>query len=147
MNNALDHYIRAMATIETFYLGELRCESEHVKTGSRLITDAPVDNCGKGSTFSPTDLLATALLNCMITVMGIHANEQDWPFKVLKSSAVKKMGINPRRVVEVEIEIRIDGSSLDSKMREELTLKGLNCPVAKSLSAELRQTVNIGYSE
>ena len=136
-----------MTTVKTSYLGELRCESTHVKTGSGLITDAPVDNCGKGSTFSPTDLLATALLNCMITVMGIHANKQEWPFKVREASAIKKMGINPRRVVEVVIGIEIDGSGLDSGMREELTQIGLNCPVAKSLSAELRQTVNIGYTE
>lgn len=136
-----------MTTVKTSYLGELRCESTHVKTESSLITDAPVDNCGKGSTFSPTDLLTTALLNCMITVMGIHANKQEWSFKVLEASAIKKMGINPRRVVEVEMVIEIDGSQLDSGMREELTQVGLNCPVAKSLSAELRQTVNINYSE
>lgn len=145
MNNGGDHYFRHMATIETSYLSELRCESTHMKTGSKLITDAPIDNCGKGSTFSPTDLLATALLNCMITVMGIHANKHNWPFKVHRSRAIKKMGINPRRVVEVELEIDVDGSELDAGMRGDLTQIGLNCPVAKSLSAELRQTVNINY--
>jgi uncharacterized OsmC-like protein len=136
-----------MATVDTSYLGELRCKSTHVKTGSSLITDAPVDNCGKGSTFSPTDLIATALLNCMITVMGIHANKQDWAFKVLDAKALKEMAINPRRVSGVEIKITIDGSGLNSEMRRELTQIGLNCPVAKSLSAELRQTVKIGYTE
>lgn len=136
-----------MTTVKTSYLGELRCESTHVKTGSGLITDAPVDNCGKGSTFSPTDLLTTALLNCMITVMGIHANKQEWAFKVLEANAIKKMGINPRRVVEIEITIDIDGAHLNSGMREELAQIGLNCPVAKSLSAELRQNVNINYTE
>ena len=136
-----------MTTIETSYLGELRCESNHVQTGSNLITDAPTDNCGKGSTFSPTDLLATALLNCMITVMGIRASKHNWPFKVLSATALKKMGTEPRRVLEVEIGIEIEGSNLDVKMRNALTQTGLNCPVAKSLSAELRQTVNITYSD
>ena len=136
-----------MTRVETLYLGELTCESTHVKTGSSLVTDAPIDNCGKGSTFSPTDLLATALLNCMITVMDIHANKQEWPFKVLNSSAIKKMGVNPRRVIELEIEVKVDGTSLNSQIREELTQIALNCPVAKSLCAELRQSINIDYSE
>jgi putative redox protein len=134
-----------MATIETKYLGELRCESTHVKTGSSLLTDAPVDNCGRGSTFSPTDLLTTALLNCMITIMGIHANDNSLVLNNLKATAVKKMGVNPRRVVEAEIEITLDGSNLNEHERAALESAALSCPVAKSLSADLLQTVTFNY--
>ena len=134
-----------MATIETQYLGELRCESTHVKTGSALITDAPVDNCGKGSTFSPTDLLTTALLNCMITIMGIHANENSLELRNVRATAIKKMGVNPRRVVEAEIEIVMDGSKLTENERAALESAALNCPVAKSLSSDLLQKVTFKY--
>lgn len=134
-----------MATIETNYLGELRCESTHVKTGSSLLTDAPVDNCGKGSTFSPTDLLTTALLNCMMTIMGIYANDNSIELRNLKATAIKKMGVNPRRVVEAEIEISLDGANLQTHERAALESAALNCPVAKSLSAELLQTVTFKY--
>lgn len=134
-----------MATIETQYLGELRCESTHVKTGSSLITDAPVDNCGKGSTFSPTDLLTTALLNCMITIMGIHANDNSLELRNVRATAIKKMGVNPRRVIEAEIEILLDGSNLIKSERAALESAALNCPVAKSLSPDLLQKVTFKY--
>lgn len=136
-----------MATIETEYLGELRCSSIHVSSGGTLTTDAPVDNCGKGSTFSPTDLLATALINCMITVMGIHANENNIELVGLTGSAIKKMGIGPRRVAGINVEIKMSGKNLTSEMRGNLEQVALNCPVANSLSAELRQAVSFDYDE
>src|SRR4051812_3550528 len=91
-----------MPTSEIKYLGDLRTEAIHVQSGTRIITDAPVDNKGKGEAFSPTDLLATSLGVCMITVMGIKAQEHNLDLKGTTCSIVKIMAPDPRRVVEIQ---------------------------------------------
>lgn len=134
-----------MATITTTYLSQLRIESKHVKSGNQVLTDAPTDNHGKGETFSPTDLLATALGTCMLTLMGIHGRKEGLVLDGATAETIKVMGTNPRRVSELEIELRIPGKSWTQEQREFLEEKGLACPVAMSLHPDLTQKVRFSY--
>src|SRR5690606_21822454 len=93
-----------MATIQSEYLGDLRTRATHVRSGNMLITDAPVDNQGRGEAFSPSDLLSAALSSCMLTIMGIAAREHDWDIEGTTVETTKIMGVDPRRVSRLEIE-------------------------------------------
>ena len=95
-----------MATIETVYLGGLRTEATHVQSGTKLVTDAPVDNHGKGESFSPTDLVATALGSCMMTLMGIAGQTHDIDVDGTRLSITKVMAADPRRIGEIKIDVR-----------------------------------------
>lgn len=132
-------------TIKTKYLGELRTESVHLKSNNSLITDAPLDNNGKGQAFSPTDLLATALATCMITVMGINANKHGLNIDGIDCSVTKIMAINPRRVSEVVIEFNFPKNNFDEKQKEMLREAAHTCPVAFSLHPDLVQTVSFNF--
>ena len=132
-------------TIKTKYLGELRTESVHLKSNNSLITDAPLDNNGKGQAFSPTDLLATALATCMITVMGINANKHGLNIDGIDCSVTKIMAINPRRVSEIMIEFNFPKNNFDEKQKEILREAAQNCPVAFSLHPDLVQTVSFNF--
>lgn len=135
-----------MTTIESIYLGELRCESIHTKSGQKLISDAPLDNQGKGEAFSPTDLLATALGTCMLTVMGIAAREHHINMNGTSCNIVKIMASNPRRVSEVQIEfIFPKGMKYSDKEKAILERTALTCPVAKSVHPDLIQQVKFHY--
>ena len=83
-----------MATVETIYLGDLRTEATHLQSGTKIMTDAPVDNHGKGEAFSPTDLVATALGSCMMTLMGIAAQTQGIELKGTKLNITKSQVIS-----------------------------------------------------
>lgn len=132
-------------TIKTKYLGELRTESVHLKSNNSLITDAPLDNNGKGQAFSPTDLLATALATCMITVMGINANKHGLNIDGIDCSVTKIMAINPRRVSEIMIEFNFPKNNFDEKQKEILREAAQTCPVAFSLHPDLVQTVSFNF--
>lgn len=134
-----------MDTAIVTYNGDLQCELLHVRSGQEVRTDAPVDNKGKGSAFSPTDLLATSLAACMITTMGIVAREKDIPLTGLKARVVKHMASDPRRVARVEVHLELDGKLLDSRQRSILEHTALTCPVARSLSPELVQEVRLNF--
>lgn len=135
-----------MSTTATIkYLGELRTEATHTRSANRLITDAPVDNNGKGEAFSPTDLLATALAGCMLTVMGIKAQSMGFDLEDASADVVKIMESNPRRVGEVQVVISLK-QNCDEHARKVLESTGLNCPVAKSLSADLKQTISFKWN-
>ena len=92
-----------MSTIKTLYLGDLRTSAQHVLSGNVLITDAPLDNMGKGESFSPTDLLATSLGSCMLTIMGIAANNHSFSIDNTEVEIEKIMASNPRRVSEIVV--------------------------------------------
>lgn len=126
------------------YIGELRANSTHIKSGQIIITDAPIDNNGKGEAFSPTDLLATALGSCMLTVMGIKARSLGFDLEEASAEVVKVMESNPRRVGEVGVTITLK-QNCDDKTKEILEQIGLNCPVAKSLSSELDQKIQFNW--
>lgn len=94
-----------MATMKAKYLGQLRVECEHVASGTKMMTDAPVDNCGKGEAFSPTDLCAAALGSCILTTMGIYAGQHNIDLEGTEMEITKTMGTEPRRIVRIGIDI------------------------------------------
>ena len=139
------NYLYIMETIQTIYLGELRTEATHVKSGNKLISDAPLDNKGKGEAFSPTDLLATSLGSCMLTLMGIAANTHDINFSGATMKITKIMSSNPRKVAEVILDINMGGNNYSDKEKKVLEYAALTCPVALSLHPDLIQTVHFIY--
>jgi putative redox protein len=126
------------------YLGTLRIEAEHIKSGKTFITDAPTDNQGKGEAFSPTDILATSLGACMITVMGIRAVEEGFDLENCTATVQKVMAANPRRISEVHVEVSLK-ANCSSKMQKIIEGIGRNCPVAKSLHPDLKQVITINW--
>ena len=133
-----------MATSIVYYSGELRTESTHLQSGEAYITDAPIDNEGKGEAYSPTDLIATGLANCMLTIMGIIAKRQSLDIEGTKAEVTKIMGTEPRRISEIKIDFFFP-RSYDNDSKQLLQTSALNCPVAKSLANELTQTINFHY--
>ncbi len=134
-----------MANFEVIYVGELRCNAKHLDSGIEILTDAPKDNHGKGESFSPTDLLATSLGTCMITVMGIEARSLKIDISGTILSISKTMGTLPRRVVEVGIELKIPDRNFTEQEKNKLMDTGLNCPVAKSLHPNLKQNIQFQF--
>lgn len=134
-----------MKTSKITYLGNLRTEAIHLKSGNTIITDAPPDNNGKGEAFSPTDLLSTSLGACMLTIMGIVAQRHNINIEGAKVEITKIMESNPRRVGEIIVEFTMPKNNYTIKEKELLENAALTCPVAKSLSAELKQTVFFNY--
>ena len=120
-------------TSKVIYKGALRTEATHIRSGNTIITDAPTDNKGKGEAFSPTDLVATALASCMLTIMGIKANEMNINIEGASADVKKIMAAGPRRIAQVIIVINIPISA-DEKTKNILEKAALTCPVDKSLS-------------
>ena len=135
-----------MATIKTVYLGELRTQAEHLQSGTQIITDAPTDNQGKGEAFSPTDLLATSLGSCMLTIMGIAARTHGFDIDGTRVTTTKVMGTNPRRVVEVILEMQFP-NNYEDKHKLIIEAAAKECPVANSLHPDLKQTVTFIYGK
>ena len=133
-----------MVTSIVYYSGELRTESTHLQSGETYITDAPTDNEGKGKAFSPTDLIATGLANCMLTIMGIIAKKQSLDIEGTKAEVTKIMGTEPRMISEIRIDFFFP-RSYDKDSKQLLQTSALNCPVAKSLANDLTQTINFHY--
>ncbi|MVN21505.1 OsmC family protein [Mucilaginibacter arboris] len=133
-----------MATIETVYQGTLRTEATHVQSGTAILTDAPVDNKGKGEAFSPTDLLAAALGSCMLTIMGIAAREHQINIDHTTCSITKIMAANPRRVGEIVVNLKFPETYTD-KQQKILERAALTCPVYLSLNPDIKKTVSFGW--
>ena len=133
-----------MATIETVYEGELRTEAMHVQSASKIVTDAPVDNNGKGEAFSPTDLLAAALGSCMLTIMGIKAKDLNIDIDQTTCSITKIMAAGPRRVAEINVKLSFPGNYTE-KDRKSLERAALTCPVFLSLHPDMKKTVDFGW--
>ena len=129
-----------MVRIEAVYDGNLRCSATHIPSGQTLVTDAPVDNMGKGQSFSPTDLLATSMLNCMITIIAIAADSRELDVSGMSGSVEKHMTSGPRKVSKLEVEISLP-IELYSEDRAWLIKRGLACPVHKSVSEEMEVEV------
>lgn len=134
-----------MDTAIVKYKGALRTESVHLASGESIISDAPVDNNGRGSAFSPTDALATSLATCMITVMAIAAEKRGLPDLIAQAHVKKVMQSAPRRVAAIRIRLEISGEHLDIDSKRILETVGKNCPVAKSLSTEIDQEITFNY--
>lgn len=134
-----------METIRTEYLGNLRTEALHVQSGNELLTDAPVDNNGKGEYFSPTDLVATAFGSCMLTVIGIVAQRSSFSIDGTKLKITKVMAAEPRRIGEIIVEFNFPPNNYSSKEKEIIKHTALTCPVAKSLHPDLKQTLIFNF--
>lgn len=134
-----------MATSRTIYLGELRTENEHIRSGQKIITDAPVDNQGKGEAFSPTDLVATALSDCMMTIMGIKARDKGLDLRGTTIETTKIMTSEPRRIGEIVVEITFPKNDFSEKEKTILEAVTKTCPVALSLHPEIKQTVRFNW--
>ena len=134
-----------MPTITTIYSGELRTRATHVKSGVEIITDAPTDNHGKGEAFSPTDLLAASLGSCMISFMGILANQLHINIDGAQLNITKVMAANPRRVSEVIVVVNMPHNNYSKEHKALLEDAAINCAVAKSLHPDLIQKVKLNY--
>ena len=127
------------------YQGQLRNKATHY-SGAELITDAPTDNHGKGESFSPTDLLCTALGTCIITIMGIRAAKLNVPYEGIKADVLKYMSTDlPRRVVKVKIKIDMPLNLKEAPERAEIEQAGIECPVAMSIHPDIEQEIEFIY--
>lgn len=133
-------------TSELLYEGDLRCKAIHKKSGTLISTDAPTDNNGKGESFSPTDLVATALGGCMLTIMGIAARNHDIDIKGARAEVTKTMASDPRRISRLEVNISLPKQYTD-KEKKILEAAAHGCPVSQSLSADLEEVLTINYPE
>ena len=124
------------------YLGDLRTEATHVQSGTVVITDAPLDNQGKGEAFSPTDLCATALASCMITIMGISARNHEIDMDGTRAEITKIMEANPRRIGAIEIKVIMPEKKYSEREQKLLETAGRTCPVALSLGAGVEQRIH-----
>ncbi|MDA8564267.1 OsmC family protein [Mariniblastus sp.] len=136
-----------MVEINIEYSGDLRCESIHGPSECKLITDAPVDNHGKGESFSPTDLVATALGSCVATIMGIYAQRNDLDLKGVKIRVEKHMSQDaPRRIARLPVTIQMP-AGLDTKHRAALEKAAGHCPVHQSLHPDIDAPLTFQYAE
>jgi uncharacterized OsmC-like protein len=133
-----------MTTSTSKYSGELRTHSVHTQSGETYITDAPTDNEGKGEAFSPTDIVATSLANCMMTIMGIVSKRKGLIIEGTEAKIDKFMGTDPRRIAEIKIDFYFPVNFSEDE-RKLLEKSALNCPVAKSLSSDLKQNIEFHY--
>jgi putative redox protein len=133
-----------MSTSKVIYLGDLRTECTHLASGSTYITDAPLDNQGKGEAFSPTDSVATGLANCMLTVMGIKARDIDVSMEGTVAEITKIMTANPRRISEIKITLTFP-EGISTKNQKILENTGRTCPVALSLHPEIIQDIQFKW--
>lgn len=128
-------------TAEIIYEGQLRTRCRHIQSGTEIVTDAPIDNHGKGEAFSPTDLTATSLAACIITTMGIKANQMELDIDGARAEATKVMASDPRRIAEIQVSIYMPAKNYTEKDRQIMERIAHTCPVALSLHPDLKQVV------
>ncbi|HEY0740783.1 MAG TPA: OsmC family protein [Chryseosolibacter sp.] len=134
-----------MVSMTGVYLGELRTEATHLRSGNKIITDAPPDNNGKGEAFSPTDLTCASLNSCMMTLMGMLAQREQIDMTGMRSEIVKIMASNPRKIAEVQITFYHANLQANDVQKEKLKRAALTCPVALSLGDDVKQTVIFNF--
>jgi uncharacterized OsmC-like protein len=129
-----------MPTSKVTYLGDLRTSSSHLQSGSEIISDAPLDNNGKGEAFSPTDTVANGFASCMFTVMGIKAREMGVDFSGSTAEVTKIMAADPRRISEIHVTFEMDVDA-DEKTKTILERTALTCPVHFSLHPDIKREI------
>lgn len=134
-----------MATSLGTYLGDLRTENIHINSGQVLITDAPLDNQGKGEAFSPTDLVATAFADCIITIMGIKARDKGLDLSGTTFDITKVMYDNPRRIGEIHVHFVFPQRDFSRKDRRILESVANSCPVAWSIHPDIKRIVTFQW--
>lgn len=133
-----------MVEIQIDYEGDLHCTAKHGPSGRSIETDAPADNQGRGESFSPTDLVATALGACMATMMGIYARQQEIDLRGTRVRVEKHMADAPRRIGKLVVEFHLP-ASLPDRNRQALERAALLCPVHKSLRPDIEIPVAFRY--
>lgn len=131
-------------TSKVTYLGNLRTESVHIKSNNAFITDAPIDNNGKGEAFSPTDTVATGLASCMLTVMGIKARDMDIDMSGTTAEVTKTMASDPRRISKIKVLLNFPFEA-DKKTRVILERTANTCPVHYSLHPDIKKDVTFNW--
>jgi len=134
-----------MSTSKVLYTSDLRTECTHTLSGNTIITDAPPDNKGKGEAFSPTDLVATSLACCMLTIMGIAANERGFSIDGTRATVTKVMYAEPRRIGEIHIELVFPKNDYSVKEKKIIEKAAYTCPVSQSLHADLIQEITFKF--
>ncbi len=133
--------------MDIFYEGDLRCRLTHRSSGAQVETDAPKDNMGKGESFSPTDLVASALGSCMLTIMGIYAKRHNLDLKGTSGEVIKEMVQEPvRRIGKLTVTFKM-AAGLDAAQRAALERAALTCPVHKSLHPDIQIPVSFNYPD
>ena len=134
-----------MVQIDAIYEGGLRTRATHAPSGTTLITDAPVDNHGKGESFSPTDLVATATVTCMLTIMGIVAERHGWPLAGARATVNKHMAVEgTRKIGALEVVISAPGDWTEEQ-RSALEKAALSCPVHATLHGNVELPVRFDW--
>ncbi|MBR3303351.1 MAG: OsmC family protein [Bacteroidales bacterium] len=135
-----------MTKMVTVYKGNLRNEITHVQSGTKIITDAPLDNHGKGEAFSPTDLFVSSLGACMLTIMGISAQSYGFNIDGTEIETEKIMSSNPRRVAEIKINIKFPaGSNYTEQQKRLIESAAKTCPVANSLHPDIKKEITFNW--
>ncbi len=137
-----------MATSKIVYSGELRTNAVHISSTNSIVTDAPIDNFGKGEAFSPTDLAATSLASCMLTVLGIYAQNNGINMIGSNAEVTKIMSSDgPRRITGIDVILEIKTKELlDDKQKVILERVAKTCPVSLSLHPDLKQNIQISFT-
>ncbi len=136
-----------MATISIEYIGELSNICRHNQSGTKITTDAPVDNHGKGSSFSPTDLLCNSLATCMMTIIGVASETFNFEVTGTKIDVTKIMTTNPRKVGEIIIEFYFPKIKYTAKEKKIIEKSAMSCPVYLSLHPDVIKTVHFHYND
>ncbi len=136
-----------MKQMEVQYLGDLRTTGTHLKSGIKIMTDAPVDNNGKGEAFSPTDLTCFSLASCIMTTMGIQANKNGWHIDEIHAEVEKIMSDTlPRKIATIRVKLTFPSTApKEEATRSTLEKIAETCPVALSLHPDLKQEVEFVY--
>ena len=135
-----------MSKIQTIYQGNLITQNKHLDSGSELITEAPLDNHGKGEYFSPTDLLATAIVSCVFTIAGMAAKTGNFSIDGATAETTKKMTETPpRRIAEIAINFDFSICNLNEKQQKIVKHCSENCPVALSLHPDVKKVFNFKF--
>lgn len=131
-------------TSKVTYLGDLRTSSIHIQSGTEILSDAPVDNNGKGEAFSPTDSVANALATCMMTIMGIKARDLNVDFQGSTAAVTKIMNAEPRRIGAIEIIFEMTGVT-EEKDKTILERAAMTCPVFLSLNTDIEKRISFNW--
>ena len=128
------------------YIGDLRTEGIHISSSKKLVTDAPLDNQGKGEAFSPTDTVATGLASCILTILGIKARNVKINLNETFAEVKKIMGTKPRRIIEIKVDIYFQ-VIVEPKLKSIFEKAALSCPVANSLHPDINQNIRFHWPE
>lgn len=133
-----------MATSIVRYLGELRTSCMHMQSGTEILTDAPTDNHGKGEAFSPTDLVATSLGSCMVSIMAIKSKDLDLELKGSTVEVTKIMQAEPRKIARIEVILNMAVATSD-KNKTILERSAMTCPVFLSLHPDIEKVITFNW--